>query len=134
MLPSTRLLAGAALSGALVLAAAAPAMATDCYNASRSAQGGTQAAAHSDSWESIPEGLHDFLGLNDTQIAQVMAVVNADPRIPKGFAIFNKDFELAHNAPLTVVTNGKGIDHSDDTGVLNAIFEDVVKAGIPLPM
>ena len=122
---STRLLAGAALSGALVLAAATPAMAFDCYNASRSSTGGTQAAAHSDSWVSIPEALRAFVGLNDAQIAQVMDVVNKDSRIPKGFAIFNKDFELAHAAPTKVTTNYKGIDHSDDNGVLNAIMEDV---------
>lgn len=126
---STRLIAGAALSGALVLAAATPAMAFDCYNASRSERGGTQAAAHSDTWMSIPEALHAFLGFDDAQVAAVMAYVNVDDRIPKGFAIFAKDFELASKAPDRVVTNLKGIDHSEDNGVLLAIFEDIAKAG-----
>src|SRR4051812_5349338 len=117
---STLLLSGAALSGALVLMGAAPAMAHDCYNASRSEQGSTSAAAHSDIWVSIPEFLSGGFGFDQATVDRVMAVVNADPRVPAGFAVHVSPgvAELATNAPLKVVTNNKGIDHSEDNGVI----------------
>lgn len=126
---STLALSGAALAGALVFTAAAPAMALDCYNASRSAQGSTQAAAHSGKWVSISEFLA-MEGLPQPLIDQVMTVVNADPRVPAGFATFMPNpksgrEELAQPAPEKVVTDLKGIDHSDDDGVLAAVIQDV---------
>ena len=62
-------------------------------------------------------------------IDPVMAVVNADSRIPAGFAVFinpkSGREELAQSAPEKVLTDFKGIDHSDDNGVLAAVIEDV---------
>lgn len=129
MRPTTLALSGAALAGALVLATAAPATAYDCYNASRSGQGGTQAAAHSGRWVSIPEFL-EMEGIPQPLIDQVMVVVAADPRVPDGFAVFFPNpksgrEELAQSAPEKVVTDLRGIDHSLDNGVLAAVIADV---------
>jgi hypothetical protein len=126
---STLAVSGVALAGALVFSTAAPAMAFDCYNASRSSQGGTQAAAHSGKWVSIAEFLA-MDGLPQPLIDQVMAVVKADRRIPAGFAVFFPNpasgrEELAQSAPQKVVTDLRGIDHSDDDGVLAAVIQDI---------
>jgi hypothetical protein len=128
---STLALSGAALAGALVFTTAAPAMAFDCYNASRSGQGGTQAAAHSGKWASIAEFLA-FDGVPQPLIDQVMVVINADPRIPAGFAVFIPNpasgrEELAQPAPEKVVTDLRGIDHSADDHVLGYVIEDIGK-------
>jgi hypothetical protein len=137
---STRLIAGAALSGALVLAAAAPAMAYDCFNASRSNQGASSAAAHSGNWysptEFIAAAAPDILGrqLTSSELAAVSAAIAADPRIPSNFAIFfntHHPGELAHKLSYALATNGKGIDHSDDvvvdssgTTLIDAVIQD----------
>jgi hypothetical protein len=112
---------------------AAPALAEDCFNASRSAQGNTAAAANAGTWWDVPEILAELAGLSDAQITQVMPVINADPRIPANFTVFYNPAhpgELAHNMPDSLATNGRGIDHSDDynTPVFQAIFQDVAIA------
>ena len=60
-----------------------------------------------------------------------MAVVNADSRVPAGFAVHVSPGveELATTAPSKVVTNYKGIDHSADNGVIAAIVEDAASVG-----
>ena len=126
---STLALSGAALAGVLALATATPATALDCYNASRSTQGSTQAAAHSARWVSIPEFLA-MEGLPQPLIDEVMTVVDADPRVPDGFAVFFPNpksgrTQLAQSAPEKVVTDLRGIDHSSDNGVLAAVIADV---------
>ena len=125
-------LAAGALAGAIVGVAAVPAFANDCYNASRSLQGNTQAAAHSPNWWSIPEFV-TAMGCvsSDQELAALMSVVNADPAIPAGFTMYfnpTSPHVLASGAPLANVVNGTGIDHSDDTGVLNALITDLATA------
>ena len=114
---------------ALGVAAAAPASAYDCFNASRSGQGNTGAAT-SRNWWSVPEFLA-MAGLSPDQIHAAMPVIEADPRVPDGFTVFFNPqhvSELAAEAQDIVTTDGKGIDHSDDYGtpVFEAIFEDVL--------
>jgi hypothetical protein len=127
-----KLIATGVLAGAVTLALASPALAYDCYNASRGAQGNA-GAANAGTWWDVPEILHELGGLTDAQVAKVMPVVNADARIPANFTVF---FNPAHPAELAAnmneknATNGTGIDHSDDysTPVLQAIFQDVAIA------
>lgn len=112
------------------LTTAGPAFAEDCFNASRSSQGNTAAADHAGTWWSIPELLAVLGGLTDSQIAQVMPVIENDPRIPSGFTVFYNPAhpgELASKMAPARATNGHGIDHSDDytTPVFAAIFGDV---------
>lgn len=140
MLGSTRLIAGAALSGALVLAAATPAMAYDCYNASRSDQGASQAAANSGNWYSPAEFIAAVapFQLTSQQLAAISAAVAADPRVPSNYVIFFNSHhpgELAHNISVELATNGKGIDHSDDvvvdgsgTTLIDAVVQDAMGA------
>ena len=126
-----KLLAGGTLAAALV-GAATPAFANDCYNASRSAQGNAQAGAHSPNWWSIPEFLSAQGCVADAQqLAAVMSVVNADPNVPAGFTMYfnpTQPHELASGTSLANSVNGKGIDHSDDNGVLNALIGDLATA------
>jgi hypothetical protein len=126
----TRTLVVTTAAAAFGIAAVSPALAEDCFNASRSGQGNTSAAAHSGNWWSIPEFLHELAGLDASQIDAAMAVISKDPRVPAGFTVFFNPAhpgELASNANPKVVTDGKGIDHSDDysTPVFAALFEDV---------
>jgi hypothetical protein len=135
MFRSTRILAGTALAGALVLAAAAPAMAQDCFNASRSGQGNVSAAAHSANWYSVGEFLQVVnetapLGLTDAQIAHAVDVIKADSRVPANFTVFYNTAhpgELASKMKENLATNGKGIDHSDDYGtpILDIVVGDL---------
>ena len=128
-------LAAATIVVAGVVGVAAPAFAYDCYNASRSATGASNAAAGAQSWLSIPEALRLFMGADDATVDAVMAVVAEDPRVPTNFVIFlnpHHEGELAsrmndavkHDG-TTLPTNGKGIDHSEDNGVLDALMEDI---------
>ena len=122
----------AALAAASLMLAA-PALAEDCFNASRSAQGNTAAATNAGTWWSIPEILANLAGLTDLQIAKAMPLIDADPRIPANFTVFYNPAhpgELAPNTPTSLATNGQGIDHSDDysTPIFQAIFEDVATA------
>ena len=124
----------AAMTGVLTASAGA-AFADDCFNASRSAQGDVSAAAHSSNWWSVGEMLTAFLGLTPDQVNQVLAVVNADPRIPHNLTMFimpsqgGQVFELAQNAPPPLMVNGKGIDHSDAyPDIWPALFQDIATA------
>jgi len=115
------------------LVLATPALAEDCFNASRSAQGNASAAANSGVWWGVPEILSQLAGLTDAQIARAMPVINSDPRVPAGFTVFYNPAhpgELAHDMPARLATNHRGIDHSDNyaTPVFDAIFEDVAIA------
>ena len=114
---------------ALGVAAAGPASAYDCYNASRSGQG-TAGASTSKNWYSVPEFL-SFVGLTQDQIDAAMPVIEADPRVPDNFTVFfnwQHVSEIAAKMRDDLATNGRGIDHSDDyeTPVFDAIFEDVM--------
>ncbi len=126
-----KLLAGTVLSAGGVMAAAAPAFAYDCYNASRSTQGASQAASNSGVWWNVPEALVGFGCVSDqTQVDAVMAVVEADSRVPANFTIFfnpKHPAELASAMPSARATDFKGIDHSEDNGVLMAVFEDIAR-------
>ncbi len=133
MWPIKRTVAVAAVALGVTLSTAATAFAEDCYNASRSSTGNTAAAANSGVWWSVPEVLADLGGLTPDQIAKVMVVVNADPRVPANFTVFYNPAhpgELASKMNPKNASNGKGIDHSDDaaTPVLAAIFQDVAVA------
>lgn len=126
---SLKLTAAGLLAGAVVAGTAAPALAYDCYNASRSARGNA-GAAHSSTWYSVPEFLA-VVGFSPEQIASVLPVIAADPRVPAGFTVFfndRHDMELAQKMREDLAVNGRGIDHSDDysTPVFAAIFEDVM--------
>jgi hypothetical protein len=125
-----------ALTVPLVLgvAAAGPASAYDCFNASRSSQGNTGAST-SKNWYSVPEFL-SFVGLTQEQIAAAMPVIEADSRVPDGFTVFfnwQHVSELATKMREDLAANGHGIDHSDDyaTPVFDAIFEDVMSVIAP---
>lgn len=127
---SVRVATGITAAAVLALASAVPAMAEDCFNASRSAQGDVSAAAHSSVWWSVPEFLAVVGHFGPDQIAQIMQVVDADPRVPADFTVFfnpQNPGELASGMPAANATDGHGIDHSDDYGtpVLAAIFQDV---------
>lgn len=115
-----------------VAASSAPALAEDCFNASRSTAGNT-GAAHAGTWWSIPEALHELLGLTPDQVTKAMAVINADSRVPAGFTVFYNPAhpgELASGMPAQLAVNGRGIDHSDDysDSVLQVIVEDAFTA------
>lgn len=126
---ATRTLAALSVPLVLGVAAAGPASAYDCFNASRSSQGNT-AAATSKNWYSVPEFL-SFVGLTRDQIDAAMPVIEADPRVPDEFTVFfnwQHVSELAAKMRDDLATNGHGIDHSDDYGtpVFDAIFDDVM--------
>jgi hypothetical protein len=126
---ATRTLAALTVPVVLGVAAAGPASAYDCFNASRSSQGNT-AAATSKNWYSVPEFL-SFVGLTPDQIDAAMPVIEADPRVPDEFTVFfnwQHVSELAAKMRDDLATNGHGIDHSDDYGtqVFDAIFDDVM--------
>jgi hypothetical protein len=126
---ATRTLAALSVPLVLGVAAAGPASAYDCFNASRSSQGNT-AAATSKNWYSVPEFL-SFVGLTQDQIDAAMPVIEADPRVPDEFTVFfnwQHVSELAAKMRDDLATNGHGIDHSDDYGtpVFDAIFDDVM--------
>ena len=130
-MPKSRKLIAAGILAAAVLGAATPAFANDCYNASRSLQGDTQAAANSGVWWSIPEFVTSVGCVTSDQLPAFMAVVNADPAIPAGFTMYfnpTQPHELGSPMPQWLAVNGKGIDHSDDTGVLNALIGDLAIA------
>lgn len=103
--------------------------ANDCFNASRSVKGATQAGVHSGQWYTVQEMLELFLpDLTEQQVDSVMAVVNSDPRIPQNFVMYlnEKTFkELAASMPERLATDGKGIDHADDLGIFPALDEDL---------
>jgi hypothetical protein len=124
-----KLLAGTALSAVGVVAGAAPAFAYDCYNASRSTQGSSQAANNSGVWWNVAEALVGFGCVsNQAELDAVMVPVEADSRVPANFAIFlnpKHPGELARAMPSEQATNFKGIDHSGENGVLMAVFEDI---------
>lgn len=125
----TKLVATGAIAVTAALAIATPAMAEDCYNASRSAQGST-GAANAGTWWTVPELLAELGGLDAGQIAKVMPVIDADARIPANFTVFYNPAhpgELAASMNPKNAANHKGIDHSDDydTPVFAAIFQDV---------
>ena len=126
----TRTLVVTTAAAAFGIAAVSPAVAEDCFNASRSSQGNTAAADGSRNWWSVPEFLSVEAGLTPAQVGAAMAVISKDPRVPTGFTVFYNPVhpgELAGSANSKVVANGKGIDHSDDysTPVFAALFEDV---------
>ena len=126
---TARLVIALAAPVAVGLAAASPASAYDCFNASRSGQGNAAASA-SRNWWSVQEFLAEA-GLTPGQIAEILPVIEADPRVPDGFTVFfnpQHESELAAKAREILATNGKGIDHSDDysTPVFEAIFEDAM--------
>ncbi|HSN06430.1 MAG TPA: hypothetical protein VLV82_03720 [Candidatus Angelobacter sp.] len=127
---STRVATGVSAAAVVVLATAVPAMAQDCFNASRSTQGDVAAAAHSGIWWSVPEFLSVVGHFTPEQVARIMPVVDADPRVPDSFTVFynaQNPGELASGMPAGNAADGHGIDHSDDysTPVLTAIFQDV---------
>lgn len=126
----SRIVSSSVLAAALIAGTAAPAFAYDCYNASRSGQGNT-ASAKSANWWSVPEFLAGPVGLSADQVAAVMPVIKADPRVPANFTVFFNEhhiMELAEHMRDDLATNGKGIDHSDDydTPVFAAIAEDAM--------
>src|SRR5581483_3402810 len=107
-----KLLTTTTLTGALALALAAPAAAQDCFNASRSAQGNTSAAAHAATWWGVPEILADLGGLTPDQIEKVLPVIAGDPRVPANFTVFYNPAhpgELASKMPANNATHGPGI-------------------------
>lgn len=126
---TTRILVAVTVPLALGVAAAAPASAYDCFNASRSGQGNAGAST-SKNWYSVPEFLA-FVGLTQDQIDAAMPVIEADPRVPDDFTVFlnwQHVSELATRMRDDLAADGRGIDHSDDYGtpVFEAVFEDVL--------
>jgi len=121
---------------AVALAVTSSALAFDCMRVSSSAQGLQQSANSSGMWiyfdmtdggNGVTEILN-FFGL-PTNAAPCFqhaydAAVNANPTLPKYFALGNGvaggnnngPGVLAHNNPNSnVLSNGTGIDHFDDT-------------------
>ena len=109
---------------AMVVLAAGPAFAHECFNASRSDQGNTAAAAHSKAW--APVSLHTILTVFIGVDADVAACVeeHADEfGIPSSFVFGDKQAQgqggvIAENNPNMsakgLSSNGKGIDHAED--------------------
>ena len=100
----------------------------DCYVASRSTQSATTASAKSGNWWSVSEFLA-IAGYTPTEVQAIVPVVLADSRIPQNFSMFfnlKHPMELAEPMPERLASNGKGIDHADDTGIFDALLEDAI--------
>ena len=116
-----RILTGTAATAGIVVVAAAPAFAHDCYNASRSAQGDASVAAHSAAWQEVTLETVVTTFLGQTQDVANCVVMNADEYgLPQTFVFGGKqaqgqDTEIASNNPNEALfTDGKGIDHAED--------------------
>lgn len=128
----TTITLGAAL--AAVGLAASPAYAWDCIRVSGSAQGLQQSSAHGQ-WqymtiddliaggvaegaiteEQVPCVQQTWAALGEpTSFAIGTGVAGAKGAMQSGHLTDTDFFELAKNAPLKVMIDGKGIDHLDD--------------------
>ncbi|HET7531048.1 MAG TPA: hypothetical protein VFJ98_08830 [Mycobacteriales bacterium] len=116
------IVSAAAAAGVGLLAA--PALAHECFVASRSAQGDAAVAAHSGAWEqvSLDTVLTQFLGL-PAGLATCVEANAAQFGIPDSFVFGNKQAQgqggvIAENNPNMVAgdlgDNGTGIDHGED--------------------
>ena len=135
-----------AVAGLAVALAAGPAFAHECYNASRSAKGNAQIAAHSPSFATFDEVAMFFLtspqdeggpGLCEAGaqfvIDQVHAAVDAgtldfDPNIVVSMRVVQAggiDHSPSARAQSNL-TNGKGIDHLADDPALGAFLGEVI--------
>jgi hypothetical protein len=132
-----KFLATTAMAGLAVLLAAGPALAHECYNASRSAQGNTQIAAHSPSFATFNESAFGFLtspegpGLCDAgaqwlvdQIDANAASFGFDPNVVVSTRVVQAG-GIDHSPSAAAqknLSNGKGIDHLGENEALNAFI------------
>jgi hypothetical protein len=119
---SSRAAFAASAGLAVVLLAASPALAHECFVASRSAQGDASAGAHSQAWDavSLDTLLTEFIGL-PPDLAQCVEDNATQFGIPSSFVFGGKqavgqDGVIAEHNPNMdsgLSSNGKGIDHAE---------------------
>ena len=140
-----KLFATLAVSGLAVVLGAGPAFAHECYNASRSAQGNAQIAAHSPSFATFNDSAIGFLtspppdgpGLclvgAQWLVAQVdanAASIGFDPNIVISIRVVQAS-GIDHSpsaAAQSNLSNGKGIDHLGENAELNQFIGDNIGA------
>lgn len=121
-----RVLLGATLASIATLGVAGAAAAHECYNASRSSTGDTQAASKSAAWTwasevivryVIPGILGDSDGLTAAELDEALAIIEAER--DAGVVVYELDRALlspttaasgAYDTPLS--SDGLGIDHA----------------------
>ena len=124
---------------AVVLLIAGPAAAHECYNASRSANGNQQIAAHSPSFNTFDESAYGFfsspdgLGLCPAGAQYLLDQVHAAAAQPGSgidltWVISNRTVQaggLDHSPSARAaanLTNGTGIDHLGENAALGAVI------------
>jgi hypothetical protein len=115
-----RWLAAGAIAGALTIAAAAPASAMDCFIASRSTQGNTQAGTNSNAWTIVT--LSDFLAGSASQACingAVAAVAAAG--LPTQFTT-KANMVIGETSSNPNLGNGKGLEHLDESPITGAVL------------
>jgi len=124
---------------AVVLLIAGPAVAHECYNASRSATGNQQIAAHSPSFNTLDETLFGFLtspegfGLCPAGAQYMVDQVHAAAALPGSgidltWVVSNRTVQaggIDHSPSARAganLTNGTGIDHLAENAALGAVL------------
>ena len=119
-----RIATTAGATAAIVGLTAGPALAHECFVASRSAQGNAAVGAHSAAWQevSLDTILTQYIGV-PTNVATCVEANAAQFGIPSTFVFGDKQAQgqggvIAENNPNMVAgrlaDNGKGIDHAED--------------------
>jgi hypothetical protein len=131
-----------AVAASLTLAGSA--LAFDCIRVSSSLQG-LQQSTQSGKWAlfdfssgaSVQRSLagvgEDLTAAQAQCLATAYGVSGQPLYFALGFGVAGPNGELAHNNPNeSVLSNGKGIDQLEDSGILAAIFAAAASCGIPL--
>lgn len=123
-----KLILASVAAGLVIMFAATPALAQDCFVVNRSTTGSIQAGAHSPKWDSFTV-TGDFLGLPPGQCADDINAALTAADLPTVFAS-RTDKVLLANLPASrsaLLANAKGIDHFEVSPIVPAI-ENVVTA------
>jgi hypothetical protein len=123
-----RLVVGATLASFATLSLAGVATAHECYNASRNAKADANAASKSAAWVwsseilirfVIPEILGDADGLTEEQVAEALAIIEAERAA--GVEVYALDRALLDRATAasgvlgkSQSSDGRGIDHATE--------------------
>jgi hypothetical protein len=129
-----KLLVTTAIAGMAIVLGSGPAFAHECYNASRSAQGNTSIAAHSQSFATFDASAFEFLtdptgiGLCDAGANWLIDQLNANAAslgISDTTVVFERTTQAKgiDNSPnpraQANLSNGKGVDHLGENVALN---------------